>query len=93
MVKHTQTIRRQFSDELFECVWTFCGVITLGLNFNFKNPWTYIIKENKYIIKENIFVFMKIKIWIKRKVNRRYAKIQKCRYINQLKSKNYLLVW
>ena len=26
MVKHTQTIRRQFADELFECVWPF-GVI------------------------------------------------------------------
>ena len=26
MVKHTQTIRRQFADELFECVWPFCGI-------------------------------------------------------------------
>ena len=26
MVKHTQTIRRQIDDELFECVWPFCGV-------------------------------------------------------------------
>ena len=26
MVKHTQTIRFQFPDELFECVWSFCGV-------------------------------------------------------------------
>ena len=30
MVKNTQTIRRQqlstVADELFECVWTFCGV-------------------------------------------------------------------
>ena len=24
MVKHTQTIRRQFADELFECVWPIC---------------------------------------------------------------------
>ena len=24
MVKHTQTIRRQFADELFECVCPFC---------------------------------------------------------------------
>ena len=23
MAKHTQTIRRQFTDELFECVWPF----------------------------------------------------------------------
>ena len=26
MVKHTQTIRRQTAEELFECVWPFCGV-------------------------------------------------------------------
>ena len=26
MVKHTQTIRRQIANELFECVWLFCGV-------------------------------------------------------------------
>ena len=26
MVKHTQTIRRQIADELFECVWPFCEV-------------------------------------------------------------------
>ena len=26
MVKHTQTIRWQYAHELFECVWTFCGV-------------------------------------------------------------------
>ena len=26
MVKHTQTIRREISDELFECVWSFCEI-------------------------------------------------------------------
>ena len=26
--KHTQTIRRQFANELFECVSSFCGVGT-----------------------------------------------------------------
>ena len=26
MVKHTQTIRRQIVDELFECVWPFCRI-------------------------------------------------------------------
>ena len=25
-VRRTQTIRRQFADELFECVWPFCGI-------------------------------------------------------------------
>ena len=32
MVKHTQTIRQQFGEELFECVWPFCGVGAKGLN-------------------------------------------------------------
>ena len=26
MVKRTKTIRRQFADELFKCVWPFSGV-------------------------------------------------------------------
>ena len=26
MVKHTQTIRQQIADELFECVSPFCGI-------------------------------------------------------------------
>ena len=26
MVKHPQIIRRRLADELFECVWPFCGV-------------------------------------------------------------------
>ena len=26
IVKHTQTIRRQFVDELFESVWPFCEI-------------------------------------------------------------------
>ena len=26
MIKDTQTIRPQFADELFECVWPFCGI-------------------------------------------------------------------
>ena len=27
MAKHTQTIRRQFADELFECVWVCLAVL------------------------------------------------------------------
>ena len=26
MVSHTQIIRRQIADQLFECAWSFCGV-------------------------------------------------------------------
>ena len=32
MVKHTQTIRRQFADELFACVWPFCGIGAYRVN-------------------------------------------------------------
>ena len=28
MVKNIQAIRRQIADELFECVWPFCGIST-----------------------------------------------------------------
>ena len=26
MIKQTQTMCRQIADELFECVWSFCGI-------------------------------------------------------------------
>ena len=32
MVKHTQTIRQQIAEELFECVWLFVGLAFNGLN-------------------------------------------------------------
>ena len=31
MVKHTQTIRPQIANELFECVWPFVGLALKGL--------------------------------------------------------------
>ena len=36
MVKHTQIIRQQFADELFECVWPFCEIGAKGVNTNQK---------------------------------------------------------
>ena len=33
MVKPTQTICQQIADELFECVWTFCGIGALRVKF------------------------------------------------------------
>ena len=32
MVKDAQTIRRQFADELFQCVWPLCGVCAKRVN-------------------------------------------------------------
>ena len=37
MVNHTQTIRRQFPDELFECVLPFCGIGAQTLNIGHIN--------------------------------------------------------
>ena len=33
MVKHTQTIRRQFADEFFEFVWPFCEIGAWRANY------------------------------------------------------------
>ena len=41
---------------------------------------------------ESIFVFVKKSFEHKQKVNRRYDKIKKCRYINQTEFKNHLCV-
>ena len=32
MVEHTQTICRQFADELFQCIWPFCGIGAQKIN-------------------------------------------------------------
>ena len=45
MAKHTQTIRRQFANELFECVWPFCGI---GAER---------VKERKVLIKDFVLSF------------------------------------
>ena len=45
MVKHTQTVRRQIADELFECVLLFCGIGAESVKIEFylarlsKNTW------------------------------------------------------
>ena len=38
MVKHTQTIRRQIADELFECVWPFYEVFLFSGGIE-KDQW------------------------------------------------------
>ena len=38
MVKHTQTIGRQIVNELFECVWPFCGLALKELTFIYGIP-------------------------------------------------------
>ena len=40
MAKHTQTIRRQIADELFECVWPFVK-LTLKLLNTMLEPYFY----------------------------------------------------
>ena len=38
MTKHTQAIRRQFADELFECVQPFCGIGAQSVNMQYLRP-------------------------------------------------------
>ena len=53
MVKHTQTIRQRFADELFECVWPFCGLeikvsrLTFGIDRVRYEPLLVNIKREK----------------------------------------------
>ena len=39
MVKHTQTIRWQFANELFECVWPFCGIGASRVKWDKSKQW------------------------------------------------------
>ena len=45
MVKHTQTIRRQTVDELFEFVWPFCGIGASRVNL-FQRECVELLLEN-----------------------------------------------
>ena len=44
MVKHTQTIRRQIGEELFECVWPFCEIGAKRVKFLFSH--FFVVPEN-----------------------------------------------
>ena len=44
MVKHTHTISRQFGDEFFESVWSFCGISALKVK-RFSNPGFFFKEE------------------------------------------------
>ena len=57
MVKHTQTIRRQFPDKLFECFDHFMGMVLKG--------WCLIL--SKTTVNENVFTkgkYFKMKIML-----------------------------
>ena len=43
MVKHTQTIRRQFANELFECVWPFSEIGALRVKLIW--VWVFIVLQ------------------------------------------------
>ena len=49
MAKHTQTIRWQIAEELFEGVWPFCGIGVMVLEATyFQQKSIYKEKESKY---------------------------------------------
>ena len=50
MVKHTQTIRRQFANKMFECVWPFCDICACWrLMFQKLHGRTFQLKQKKMI--------------------------------------------
>ena len=71
MVKHTQ-IRRQISDELFECVWPFCEIgaeKVKTITFHNKSFWKVFIKffKNLLVFFWQYFGFTHInKLWSKK---------------------------
>ena len=48
MAKHTQTIRRQFADDLFECVWPFCGIGAWKVNKDMLSTKGLPVYRNKW---------------------------------------------
>ena len=66
MVKYTQTICRQILDELFECLWPFCGIYlfstvlvcfcVLLCNILCSNAW-YFFSYSGFTQKEELSVF------------------------------------
>ena len=89
MVKHTQTIRQQIADELFECVWPFCGVCAervKGNPYNFRNGWNMSFwgpKSTLLNFSLNLFsrfllklcIMTRITNWFKVTVSQRFHKV------------------
>ena len=55
MVQHTQTIHQQFGDELFECIWPFCGIGAQRVKYEKLKEALIIrlVKEYSYLSTEN----------------------------------------
>ena len=47
MVKHTQTIRRQMADELFECVWPFFEIGAYKVKHKIHPPQSYQVNTRR----------------------------------------------
>ena len=63
MVKHVQTIRGKFADELFQCVWPFMGLLLKELRVNLLfNEYNSIIRLLKLVeVPENAKTKVKCK--------------------------------
>ena len=55
MVKHTQTFRRQITDQLFECVWPFFVVVAPKVKWLTDFPNRYEITEMQTSLKIEIY--------------------------------------
>ena len=50
MVKHSQTIRRQIADELFECVWPFCGIGAERVNYTPTHLYSIDFSTSRFVV-------------------------------------------
>ena len=67
MVKDTQTIRQQFANKLFECVWPFCGIGALRVKMIIKmvipKPWEMAVQHIRGVNQINQTHKWSCKIW------------------------------
>ena len=67
MVKDTQTIRQQFANKLFECVWPFCGIGALRVKMIIKmvipKPWEMAVEHIREVNQINQTHKWSCKIW------------------------------
>ena len=92
MVKPNQTICRRKADELFECVWPFCGIVAWRVKD--RKDWGKCVKANLFSIiflfyygplfSKSLYMFEKILKHLKRK---HIFKVKKFLKLNQTSNK------
>ena len=67
MVKHTQTINRQIANELFECVWSFCEIVSKRVKDIVTPVGFVIVSQEKTLMDESLMCLKKfVKLMLKK---------------------------